>query len=426
MKRPHLLRRLSTLRPRSGRKLPKQYRVRNVDLLAFKATKGVRDPAFAELLSEIDDGAPLHTGHQVELFFRGDQAFDAMCDAIAGARREILLESYTLKSDRTGRRIYGGLREASLRGVTVRVIADAVGSFETDEEFWEQIRDSDVDFQLYHPLLGKIWKTLYRDHRKILVVDREVAFTGGMNIADEYGYGDEDGDAWRDTHVRARGSVAQEMAGVFLEGWLRAGGEPFELGEWEERARDEETEAGEARLLVLDARPRRGHLEAAAILAAITGAARDFVWISNAYFAPGRAAVDVLGRAAARGVDVRLLLQKRTDAPLVRHAGHGWFSELISRGVRIYEYQGPMLHAKTLVADGYASVVGSTNLDFRSFHFNAECNLVILDEDSGSRIATAFRRDLGQAREIELGPWRSRPWLHRLGDRVCRWLSPVL
>ena len=228
MKRPHLLRRLSTLRPRSGRKLPKQYRVRNVDLLAFKATKGVRDPAFAELLSEIDDGAPLHTGHQVELFFRGDQAFDAMCDAIAGARREILLESYTLKSDRTGRRIYGGLREASLRGVTVRVIADAVGSFETDEEFWEQIRDSDVDFQLYHPLLGKIWKTLYRDHRKILVVDREVAFTGGMNIADEYGYGDEDGDAWRDTHVRARGSVAQEMAGVFLEGWLRAGGEPFE------------------------------------------------------------------------------------------------------------------------------------------------------------------------------------------------------
>ena len=127
------------------------------------------------------------------------------------------------------------------------------------------------------------------------------------------------------------------------------------------------------------------------------------------------------------GMALYLLADLATDhRPLVRHAGHGWFSELISRGVRIYEYQGPMLHAKTLVADGYASVVGSTNLDFRSFHFNAECNLVILDEDSGNRIATAFRRDLGQAREIELGPWRSRPWLHRLGDRVCRWLSPVL
>ncbi|HSF42371.1 MAG TPA: phospholipase D-like domain-containing protein, partial [Thermoanaerobaculia bacterium] len=184
-------------------------------------------------------------------------------------------------------------------------------------------------------------------------------------------------------------------------------------------------EAG-ARILVLDSRPGRGHAESAAVLAALVGAARRTVWITNAYFAPGRTAVDVLGEAAGRGIDVRLLLPGWTDVPLLRHAAHGYYTDLLARGVRIFEYRGHVLHAKSLVADGYASVVGSTNLDFRSFVFNAECNLVILDRATGATMEEIFRQDLAASEEILPAAWRRRPLPHRLGDRMARWLSPVL
>jgi cardiolipin synthase len=177
---------------------------------------------------------------------------------------------------------------------------------------------------------------------------------------------------------------------------------------------------------VLESRPSRGYVESAAVLAAIVAAARERVWITNAYFAPRRIALDILGRAAARGVDVRLLLPGRTDVPLVRHAGHGYYRGLLARGVRVFEYQPAILHAKTLVADGKVSVVGSSNLDFRSFQFNGECNLVILDRATGGAMEEAFRRDLAQAQEVDAEAWVRRPVYHRVGDRLARLLAPVL
>ena len=170
----------------------------------------------------------------------------------------------------------------------------------------------------------------------------------------------------------------------------------------------------------------RGQAESAAALAALVGAARKYVWITNAYFAPGWAAVRILGSAARRGVDVRLMLPGRSDVPLARHAGHGYYSRLLSRGVRIFEYQASILHAKTLVADDYVSVVGSTNLDFRSFLFNAECDLMILGETVAGRVAEAFEKDMKHAVEIHRPEWRRRPALHRIGDRMARWLAPFL
>jgi len=202
---------------------------------------------------------------------------------------------------------------------------------------------------------------------------------------------------WRDTHVRVTGPTAWEMATVFEEGWLRAGGRKIGL----EPLPAEAAEAPGARILVLDARHRRCYRETAAAMAAVFGAARRTVWVSNAYFAPGPQAIRLFAQTARRGVDVRLLLQGKSDSPLVRHAGHGNFSELLRSGVRIFEYQRSVLHAKCMVADEFASVVGSTNLDFRSFVFNAECNLLVLDGDLGRRMADQFRRDAEQAVEID-------------------------
>jgi cardiolipin synthase len=211
------------------------------------------------------------------------------------------------------------------------------------------------------------------------------------------------------------------MAVVFAEGWTYAGGAPFALSTLTAPA--DESGVG---VLVLDSRPGRGYAESAAVLAAIVGAARRRVWLTNAYFAPARAAVDILAAAARRGVDVRLLLQGKSDAPLVRHAGHGCYRRLLRAGARIYEFQAAVLHAKTLVADGYVSVVGSSNLDFRSFQFNGECNLVLFDGLLGAEMEEAFAADLERAEEIQLPAWRARGALHRLGDRLARQLSPLL
>ena len=431
-------------RPHVGHHLPRELRASRVGRLAATFADGLRDPRFEALLSRID-AAPVLGGNEVFPFFSGDDAFAAMCEAVGGARHEVLLESYIFKNDATGRRFLEVLAAAAARGATVRVLTDAVGSFSTGAGFWREMERRGIAVRIFHPLISELWYQPFRDHRKILVVDRRVGFTGGMNIGAEYGSIPSSGKrrrrltrrragapaappppegsiTWRDTHLRVIGPTAWEMATVFEEGWLRAGGRRLELEPLPAAA----AEAPGARILVLDARHRRGYRETAAAMAALLGAARRSVWVSNAYFAPGHQAIRLLCETARRGIDVRLLLQGKTDSAVVRHAGHGNFDRLLACGVRIFEYQGSILHAKCMVADEHASVVGSTNLDFRSFVFNAECNLVVLDADLGRRMAEAFRRDLEQSTEVDPAAWHRRGLAHKLGDRAARLLSPVL
>jgi len=417
---------MPVLRPMAFRVLPRSLRPTRVWRLAEKLADGVRDPEFEILLRRID-ASPIHRGNDVEVFFDGPPAFASMCAAIAAAEREVLLEAYILKEDATGRAFVDVLAAAARRGVVVRVLADAFGSSDTRPQFWRQMEDKHIEVHLYHPLIPFLWYQPYRDHRKILVTDRRVAFTGGMNIGDEYGSSlkGRGGRAWRDSHARFEGPAAWEMAVVFQEGWDRAGGKPFEISPLEMAPPDAPTLAG-ASILVLDSSPGRGHEETASVLAAMGAAARRTFWLTNAYFAPRRGALPLLARAAARGVDVRLLLPGTSDVPVVRHAGHGVFRYLLERGVRIFEYDASILHAKTVVVDGWASMIGSTNMDFRSFHFNAECNIVALDALVAGTLERQYAVDLAQAREITLPEWRRRAFFHKLGDACARALSPAL
>jgi cardiolipin synthase A/B len=411
---------LPRLHPREGRRLPPELRPENVGRLAAACPEGVRDPAFADLLHRIDQG-PILAGNRVELFVRGEEAFASMCQAIGQARSEVLVESYILKDDATGHAFAGRLAEAASRGASVKVLADFFGSSATRTRFWAAMRRRGIDVRLFNPLFPHLFLQPFRDHRKILVVDRRIAFTGGMNIADEYGSarGGSRRGPWRDTQARVEGPTAWEMAVVFSEAWRRSGGsitlEPL-VGPHEDGVP----------ILTLDARPGRGHGETAATLAAIVAAARRRVWITNAYFAPRMRAVEQLGKAVERGVDVRLLLPGESDVPLVRHAGHGYYRRLLGLGIRVFEYRAAILHAKTLVADDHVSMVGSTNLDFRSFHFNAECNLVFLDDEVGRNFAETFEEDLTRAEEITAARWRKRRPLHALGDASARLLAPIL
>ncbi len=423
MSRGHRFRRFRpVLRPAPGRKLPRELRVGRVGRLAAALAQGLEDPGFEILLRRID-GAPFLGGNQVEIFFEGRTAFAAMREAALAAQREILLESYIFKDDATGRLFLDGAKAAAARGLKVRVLADAMGSYSTRTGFWREMESHGIETHLFHPVFKQLWYQPFRDHRKILVVDREVAFTGGMNIGEEYGSPNpRPGQLWRDTHVRVAGPAAWEMAVVFSEGWQHAGGEPFKIDPLPANAAEEPG----SRILVLDSRPNRGQAESAAVLAAIAAACKQRLWITNAYFAPGRRAVRILEETAARGVDVRLLLPGQTDVPVVRHAGHGYYGALLECGVRVFEYEAAILHSKSLVADGLVSVVGSTNLDFRSFLFNAECDLVILCPATAAILERAFREDLEKSAEIRLADWRRRPFGEKLGDRAARWLSPVL
>ncbi|MBI5383320.1 MAG: cardiolipin synthase [Verrucomicrobia bacterium] len=410
----------ATLRPRAGRKLPKELRAENVGRLAEALPLGVRDMGFEQLVGRIETSA-IHHDNQVQLFFRGEEAFASVLQAVEGATEEILLETYILRDDATGRKLLGVLGSAAARGVRVQVLADAFGSWTTKRAFWREMQSLGIEARLFRPLWSHLRRFFFRDHRKIIVIDRRIAFTGGMNVGNEYGSSRHNKNAsWRDTHVRVEGPTAWEMALVFSEGWERSGGASLNLPPLAP------TGTSGARTLVLDSRPGRGHGETAAVLAALVGAARKRLWITNSYFAPNRTAIRLLGQAAQRGVDVRLLLQGRTDMPVVRHAGRGNFRDLLASGVRIFEYQSAILHAKTLVVDDFVSVVGSSNLDFRSFYFNAECNVLIFDDPTGRTMAQTFEEDLDHSLEIQLEAWNQRPLAHRLGDALARCFSPLL
>jgi cardiolipin synthase len=415
---------LPRLRPRPWRKLPRELRAKNVGRIASRLDGGLRHRDFEGLLARIDEG-PIHGGNRVEIFFQGDEAFASKRRAIESAESEVLLESYILRDDTTGRDFLEVLAAAVGRGVAVKVLADAFGSLSTGTAYWREMKRRGIEVHLFHPFLPYPWFQMFRDHRKILVVDRRVAFTGGMNLGEEYGSPRRrkrrGRHTWRDTDARIEGPAAWEMALVFSEAWSRAGGSDLSIGPLETT-----TAATGARILVLDSRPGRGHRESAAVLAATVAAAREFVWITNAYFAPRRLAVEALGSAAERGLDVRLLLPGKSDVPVVRHAGHGYFNDLLGRGIRIFEYQDAVLHAKSLVADGFVSVVGSSNLDFRSFHFNAESNVVVLDESVGKIMTEAFRRDLVRSVEMKREEWNERSLVHKMGDGIARRLYPIL
>lgn len=417
---------LPRLRPWAGRRLPKALRAQNVALLASALPGGLADPAFEELLSRIET-SPVLPGNGVRVYTDGSEAFDAMLAAIDGAREEVLLEAYIFRDDETGRTFADALGRAGERGARVRVLADGFGSFHTADAFWDRLRSRRVEARTFHPLLARFWDFAFRDHRKILVVDRRIGFTGGMNIGVEYGSSRRSprkarlrGHTWRDTQVRVEGPTAWEMAVVFGEGWERAGGAPLGLPPLSV------TGGPGARILTLDTRPGRGTDEMASTLTAIAAASRRRLWITNAYFAPKKAALRRLEAAVGRGVDVRLLLPGVSDVPLVHRAARGYYRALLERGVRVYEYSAALLHAKTLVADDRVAVVGSTNLDYRSLDFNAELNLVMLCPETNAALAAAYEKDLEGSTEIRLPDWNRRPLLQKLGDRLARCLAPLL
>jgi len=359
------------------------------------------------------EGPRVVPGNEVQLLVDGVQVFPAMLDAIAGARRSVVLASYIFAADRTGERFRDALVERARAGVDVRVTIDGVGSYSTDDTFFAPLMAAGGQLAVYRrpsPWRPK-WSLRRRDHRKILVVDDEIGFVGGLNIGDDYAPEDWGGRGWHDMHLRLHGPAARELTRMFNRTWRLTTGE-----NWNNRL-GPPTPGGDVSVQVLESRIYQRFAIHRAYLSAIRRA-RESVRITNAYFVPVQAVQRALRSARRHGARVQLLLAGRTDMRSVRHAARALYGPLMKRGIEIYEWDHRVLHAKSAVIDGCWCSIGSYNMNRRSLLHDLEANVACLDANLGQRLDDQFDADLARSRKVDPETWHRRPAIDKLLEQV--------
>jgi cardiolipin synthase len=380
--------------------------------------------------------ADLYRGNSAQLLVDGPATFAAMQLAIAQARRRVLVESYIFEDGGIAADIAALLVRKAAAGVAVALVYDSVGSYGTDAAFFARMAAGGVAVCAFNPLsplqrLGS-WGINHRDHRKLMVVDDELGFTGGINISRVYSSGsfgsrrarpvDPVAGGWRDTHIALRGPVVGALAASFEATWR----DQHCPGALPGAPRTALAAPGERVVQVLASDPDDGNPRIYRSLLAAIDASQQSVHLTMAYFAPGADMLAALGDAARRGVDVVLVLPGRSDFQLLLYAGRASYETLLGAGVHIHELRQALLHAKTAVIDGVYSTVGSSNMDWRSFADNSELNVVVLGDDFGQAMEALFRRDVAAAEAIEAAAWQRRGWRERLMEHLGRWTERLL
>lgn len=358
-------------------------------------------------------------GNRVELLHDGRQVFPAMLAAIEEAQTQVLIEMYWFDSGRIGRRFAEALKAAAARGVEVAIIYDAVGSIGADPAMFEALVESGARVLEFNPVAP--WKRRFRltrltrrDHRKILVVDAKVGFTGGVNIGDLWLPEEEEGGGFRDDAARVEGPAVRGFIECFLRTWQMLGGEPLRT----HPKLVAPLEDGQLAQVMAEGQHLRRRSIARAYLRRIYGAERR-VWIANSYFIPDGSVIRALTRAARRGVDVRILVPRESDVVLTDWASRAVWPRLMRRGVRIFEWTDSILHSKTAVIDGLWSTIGSFNLDYLSLRTNLEVTLNVSDARFGQTMEAAFELDFARANEVSLNTFRFRSLGARLLEMIA-------
>jgi cardiolipin synthase len=362
----------------------------------------------------IASGFPAVDGNKVTLLENGGQAFPDMLDAIRSAQSSIHLENNIFRDGEVAREFVGALAERARAGVRVRMLIDWFGaSLGSANE--KALRDAGVALVYFRPLrLTNLRKVHLRTHRKILIVDGRIAFTGGICFDDPWQGDASQPDHWRDTQVRVEGPVVPQLQIAFARAWVEATGDLLTA-----RNLFEGDRAGMATCQVMDSTPGSRMNPARLSFLVAVSAARTRIDVTTAYFVPDHPTREALREAAKRGVRVRLILASRnTDLKGIRYAGRISYKELLRAGIEIYEYQSAQLHAKTMVVDEEWASVGSVNLDRRSFAFNREANLNVFDPGFAAEMERMFERDLAHSTRVTLEEWVKRPFGEKILERI--------
>jgi cardiolipin synthase len=369
-------------------------------------------------------GPALEPGNRVDTLVNGDRIFPAMLEAIRGARHSITFESYIYWKGEIGKQFADALAERARAGVKVRVLLDWVGSHKMDEDTLNEMGRAGAQIMKYHkPQWYRFSNLNHRTHRKILVVDGTIGFTGGVGIADEWQGNAEDEKHWRDTHFRIEGPVVAQMQGAFSDNWVQASGEVLHGDDYFPALRP--TGSLPAQMFKSS---MEGGAESMQLMYLLSlAAAQSSVDLSMAYFMPDDMTTDHIVDALKRGVRVRVILPgDHNDSMLVRAASRGKYGKILRAGGEIYEYQPTMFHCKVLVVDARWVSVGSTNFDSRSFRLNDEANLNVYDEQFAKRQLAQFEEDLGKSRRITLHEWETRPLWQKAWDHTVAFFGPQL
>ena len=384
---------------------------------------GVGDPQFVRAMN-VMLGPALVPGNRTRALVNGDEIFPEMLEAIRGARKSITFEMYIYWKGAIGEQFTAALEERARSGVKVHVMIDALGSQKIEKTVLGRLRDAGARVELYNPVR---WDTIARmnnrTHRKIMVIDGAVGFTGGAGIGDEWSGDAQDAEHWRDTHFRLEGPAVAQMQAAFMENWIEVTGEVLHGPEYFPELRPV---GGELAQFVVSS-PGGGGESAQLLYLMSIAAAQRSIQLSAAYFVPDDNEVRQLVEARERGVRVQIIVPgPATDSAAVRRASRSTWGELLRAGVEIYEYQPTFYHVQEMTVDGLWVTVGSTNFDTRSFSTNDEANLNVYDRAFAAEGERIFERDLGRSRRITLEEWEGRPLREKLLEHAAGLLSSQL
>ena len=376
----------------------------------------VSEPTF---LPSALPGAVMTSGNRLELLENGDAIFPAMLAAISSAKKTVNFEAYIFWSGDVGTRFRDALAERAAHGVSVRVLLDAIGSpgRRLKAEDVDLMRKAGCRVEFFHSTKPwMLWVLNHRNHRRVLVVDGTLGFTGGAGFADPWRGNADSKEHWRDTQVRVEGPAVRGLQRAFQENWSEVTGEALVGDEFFPAL----PQAGTVSVAVVPSSPLAAMSGADRVYSISLAAAAKEIWIANSYFLPDDATSNLLVAAVKRGVDVRVILpsDEQSDVPATKAAGRSSLGPLLQGGVKIFEYQPTMYHLKTMLVDGVFSTVGSANFDERSFHLNEEINLFVYDGAFAGLMKESYRRDLARCRPYTEPMWKKRP----LKKRVMEWL----
>ena len=383
----------------------------------------VADPQFVRSMSVLL-GPALEPGNRVDTLVNGKQIFPAMLGAIRAAKKSITFETYIYWKGEVGKQFADALAERAKNGVKVHVLLDWAGSHKMEQGSINEMGRAGVEILKHHQPHWYRVKTLnHRTHRKLLVIDGKVGFTGGVGIADQWDGNGEDPDHWRDTHFRIEGPVVAQLQGAFADNWTQASGAVLHGEDYFPAL----SAAGTLPAQMFKSSIQGGALSMQLMYMLSLAAAKSSIDLSMAYFIPDAITMDHIVAALKRGVRVRIILPgEYNDSKLVRSASRSEWGRILEAGGEIYEYQPTMFHCKVLVVDNHWVSVGSTNFDARSFRLNDEANLNVYNRDFAARQSAQFEEDLKKSRRVTLQEWQGRPIYTKAWDNVVGFFEPQL